>query len=48
LILSLIGLELTGELTKLLNPDVAVLEEINKTLHSSGAFSAATPERFLF
>jgi hypothetical protein len=41
------GLELTGEVTKPLHADLAALEEIDKTLHSSGAFPAATLELFL-
>jgi len=45
--LSLIGLELTGEVTKPLDADVAALKQLDETLHSSGSFSAATLERLL-
>jgi hypothetical protein len=42
------GLELSGEVTKLLDADLAALEEIDETIHSVSSFPASTLERFLF
>jgi len=47
LILSVSGLELTGEVTEPLDADLAALKETDQALHSSGAFPAPTLELFL-